>query len=465
MHCKYLQRVTAENLARRYTELPSRKIAKFRDGLILSPLHMKDSTFRKTVLPDGLRVLTEHHPHVHSATIGLWFEAGAVYENKNQSGLAHLLEHMVFKGTHQRTSAQIAELMDSIGGQTNAFTDREFVCYHAKTLSEHAPIALELLCELATSSLLEHDDLELEKGVIIEEIRSIDDVPEDLADELFSQTIYPRSRWGRPITGSEKTVSRFAPDDLRAFMQTHYAPRHTLVVAVGDVEHEKIVEQAQKLLENLPGRDSKTGAHRMPSIPEVRAQLALEARDVEQVHLCAGTRAYAHNDPRRFAAYTLDTILTGGYSSRLFQEIREKRGLCYSIGSNSAQYRRGGFWGVATSVAPENAHETAELIARELRDVKAHGVKEDELVRANQMARANLLLAEESSSSQMGRIARNEWYYGHQRSTQDVLDDILGVTREEIQSVAQEMFVDELMNVVAVGPFEDGHAALEIKVG
>ena len=427
---------------------------------------MKDSTFRKTVLPDGLRVLTEHHPHVHSATIGLWFEAGAVYENKNQSGLAHLLEHMVFKGTQQRTSAQIAELMDSIGGQTNAFTDREFVCYHAKTLSEHAPIALELLCELATSSILDANDLELEKGVIIEEIRSIDDVPEDLADELFSQTIYPRSRWGRPITGQEKTVARFTPDDLRAFMQTHYAPRHTLVVAVGDIEHEKIVEQAQQLLENLPGRDKNgNGAHRMPSIPEVSAQLALEARDVEQVHLCAGTRAYAHDDPRRFAAYTLDTILTGGYSSRLFQEIREKRGLCYSIGSNSAQYRRGGFWSVATSVAPENAHETAQLIGKELRAVKKDGVTEEELVRANQMSRANLLLAEESSSSQMGRIARNEWYYEHQRSTQDVLDDILAVTQADIRNVAQEMFSDELMNVVAVGPFESDAPSLQIEVG
>jgi predicted Zn-dependent peptidase len=418
--------------------------------------------FRKTTLDNGLRILTEHHPHVHSATIGLWVQAGSIYETAEQSGVAHLLEHMVFKGTKTRSARQIAEQMDSIGGQMNAFTEREFVCYHVKSLAEHAPLALNLLCELATSPNIDEADLEIEKGVVLEEIRSTEDVPEELVEDLFQQTIWPRSRWGRPIAGTEKTVEKLSRDDLRAFMKAHYAPRNVLVAAVGKVEHEEIVVQARELLKGLPGGESS--AHRVPTQPRIEARHSMQSREVEQVHLVCGTRAYSSTDPRRYAAFTLDNILTGGYSSRLFQEIREKRGLCYSIGSAGASYRNGGFWAVATSVAPEQAQKTAKLIGRELKKVKEKGVTKAELERANQMTRANLLLAEESSSAQMSRIARNELYHGRQRSTPEVLEDILKVSREEIQSVAGEMFDAGLMNIAAVGPFKDGAPPLHVAV-
>ncbi len=423
---------------------------------------MMDSQFRKSTLPNGLRVLSERHPHVHSATLGLWIEAGSIYEEGGQSGLAHLLEHMVFKGTASRSATKIAQLMDRIGGQMNAFTEREFVCFHVKTLAEHTDLALELLCQLATSPTLEPDDLEIEKSVVLEEIRSVEDVPEELAEDLFMSTLWPSSRWGRPILGDEKSVEKLSTADLRLFMKAHYAPRNVLVSAVGDVDHDRLVKRAARLLRDLPGDNE--GARLVPPPPEIASSISMTARDVEQVHIVCGTRAYSNTDPRRFAAFTLDTILTGGYSSRLFQEVREKRGLCYSIGSVGAHYRDGGYWAVATSVAPESAVKTARLIGKELRRVKEKGVGKAELDRANQMTRANMLLSEESSSAQMSRIARNELCYGAQRSTQQVLADVLAVTREEIQAVAREMFSSDLMTVAAVGPFDKGARPLKIEV-
>jgi len=425
---------------------------------------MDDSLFQKTTLPNGLRVLTERHPHVHSATIGVWAVAGSVYETDHERGLAHLLEHMVFKGTPSRSAQKIAITMDSIGGQLNAFTNHEFVCFHAKVLAEHTVIALELLCDMVSNPRLDANDLELEKGVILEEISSVEDSPEELVEDLFTETIWRRSRWGRPILGTRDSVSSFSADNVRDYMKKHYSPRNLVVVAVGEVEHDDIVRRAEALLSHLPGASTKA-IHRQPSQPTVQAHQVQLSRDTEQVHLCCGTRAYSYSDPQRFAAWTLDTILTSGFSSRLFQEIREKRGLCYNIGPLSASYRIAGYWGVETSVAPEVAPKVLDLIGRELRKVKVSGVTRPELKRAKQMARANILLAEESSSSQMSRIARNELYYGRQKSAQEALDNFMAVTSDDIHAVANEMFDSKLMNLAAIGPFSKGASPLQVDVG
>ncbi len=419
--------------------------------------------FQKTTLPNGLRVLTERHDDVASVTLGLWIVAGSIYEDNRQRGLAHLLEHMVFKGTQNRSMAQIAAQMDTLGGQMNAFTEREYVCYHVKVLSEDAPKALELLCDLVSHPLLDESHLEVEKGVVLEEIRAVEDAPEEMVEDLFLSTLWTRSRWGRPILGTPACVSRFGAKDLREFMARHYGPPNVVVVAVGDVDHEKIVKRAEKLLCDLPG-DLETQFSPPPE-PKVTAHHVQLARETEGAHLIIGTRAYRYDDPRRFAAWALDSILTGGYSSRLFQEIREKRGLCYNISSMSACYRAAGFWAVETSVAPEMAHQTASLIGKELRKIKKNGVTKSELKRAKQMARVNLLLAEESSSAQMGRIARNELYFGRQKSTEETLLEVESVSLEQVQCAANEMFVPELMNFAAVGPFAEGEAPLEVDVG
>ncbi len=415
---------------------------------------MSANNFQETTLPDGLRVLTEHHPHVESATLGLWIRAGSIYENQREQGLSHVLEHMVFKGTQRgqksRSMAQIAAQMDVLGGGMNAFTEREFVCFHVKVLKDDIKPALELLCEFAAHPKLDEDLLEIEKGVILEEIRAVEDAPEERVEDLFLGALWEHSRWGRPILGDPQSVEKLTASDLRRFMARFYGPQRAVLVAVGRVDHDEIVQMAGKWLADLPGdRQCKTA---LPAAPQVGPHHVVVRDETEGAHLIIGTRGFAYDDPKRFAAWALDSIMTGGYSSRLFQEIREKRGLCYSIGGMSASYRAAGYWAVETSVAPENAAKTAQLIAKEIRKLKNEGVKAIELKRAKQMARVNLLLGEESSSAQMGRIARSELYYGRQKSSAETLAQIEAVTLEQIQSVAREMFTPELMNFAAIGP-------------
>lgn len=410
--------------------------------------------FQKTTLPSGLRVLTERHDEVHSATIGIWIEGGSVYEKERERGLAHLLEHLVFKGTKRRSMSQIAKAMDEIGGHMNAFTEREFVCYHVKVLAEHTPQALELLSDFVARPLLREDDLELERGVVLEEIRSVEDDPEELVEDIFTETIWPRSRWGHAILGTEKSVSNLTARDLRGFMDTHYTPKNIVVAAVGDVQHDDIVRRAETLLADLP-KAPKGAAHRVPVAPPITSHEVRIAKDTEQVHVVCGTRGYSYHDEERYAASLLDAILTGGYSSRLFQEIREKRGLCYNIGPLSASYRNAGFWAVETSVAPENAAKTVEILGRELRKARENGVTKAELARAQRMTKINVLLSEESSSAQMTRIARNELCYGRQRSIEEILQNVASVTLADVQQAAQQMFDARSFNLAAIGPAPD----------
>jgi predicted Zn-dependent peptidase len=431
---------------------------------------MKNPQFQKTTLDNGLRILTERHDDVHSATIGLWIEAGSVFEADEEDGLSHLLEHMVFKGTARRNASQIAAAMDAVGGQLNAFTERELVCYHARVLAEHTPLALELLCDFLTCPTLDARDLDIEKGVILEEIKSVEDSPEELIEELFQQTIWPNSKWGRSILGNADCINGFASRDLRGYMSTHYAPRHIVVAAVGDVQHEDIVQRAQTLLQSLPGNNNRNrdgGAltsHRAPRPPKMEARQLIQNRDSEQVHLICGTRGFDYRDEKRYAGWLLDAVLTGGYSSRLFQEIREKRGLCYSIGSFGASYRHASFWSVETSVAPEAAPKVLDLLGKELRKIKTKGVSKTELQRAKDMMRAGILLSEESSSSQMNRIARNEMYYGRQRNTDEVLAALMSVTPDEVLGAANELFDPKTMNLSVIGPLPEVGSTLAIEV-
>jgi predicted Zn-dependent peptidase len=409
--------------------------------------------FQKTKFPSGLRVLTERHENVPSATIGVWIEAGAVFESEAERGLSHLLEHMVFKGTARRSLQQIAATMDSIGGQLNAFTERELVCFHARVLAERAPLALELLCDFITCPTLDARDLEIEKGVILEEIKSVEDSPEEWVEDLFQQTIWPSSPWGFPILGAPENVEKFSSRDVRDYMSRHYSPQNIVVAAVGDIQHDEIVQQAGDLLQSLPGSNLYgLKKHSIPRAPRVTSHNTFQERDTEQIHLICGTKCYDYRDPKRYAGWLLDAILCGGYSSRLFQEIREKRGLCYNIGAISTSYRKTGFWAIETSVAPETAPKVLDLIGRELRKIKTRGVTKAELERAKQMLRAGLLLSEESSSAQMNRIARNELYYGRQRETEEVLADVLRVSQADVLEAANEMFAPETMNLTALGP-------------
>ena len=408
-----------------------------------------NAQYNKTTLPNGVRVLSERIEGALSASVGLWFEAGCAFENEAQQGLAHLLEHMVFKGTRRHSMLQIALKMDDLGGGMNAFTEREFVCFHVKVLGEHLREALALMCEFATQPLLDPDLLGIEKGVVLEEIRGALDAPEERVEDLFLEQLWPDSAWGRPILGQSETVEMLQSNDLRDFMRHFYGPSRCVVSVAGDVDHAKLERWAAKFLCDLP---PENGVGELSSPPLVPARHRVVRDDTEGVHLLLGAPAFGARDERRFALWLLDSILTGGYSSRLFQEIREKRGLCYSLGGASAGFRAGGYWALETSVAPENARKTLQLIGRELRKVRETGVREVELKRAKRMARINLLLGEESLSARMSRLARNELTWRTPKSLEEALAGFEMATSDELQNVAREVFRAESFQLAALGP-------------
>lgn len=405
--------------------------------------------YEKTTLPSGVRVLTERIEGAHSASLGLWFEAGCAHENESQQGLAHLLEHMVFKGTKRHSMLRIALKMDDLGGGMNAFTEREFVCYYVKVLGEHLKEALALMCEFVTEPLLDPELLAVERGVVLEEIRGALDAPEERVEDLFLEQLWPDSAWGRPILGQSDTVEALQSADLREFMRHFYSPSRCVVAVAGQVKHEEVVRWAGHFLRDLP---PESGAVVLGTPPFVPACSRVVRDDTEGVHLLLGAPALGGRDDGRFALWLLDSILTGGYSSRLFQEIREKRGLCYSLGGASANFRTGGYWALETSVAPENARKTLALIGRELRRARDAGVRPTELKRAQKMARINLLLGEESLSSRMSRLARNELTWGAPKSLEDALAGFQNVSLEQVQTVAREVFRPETMQLAALGP-------------
>ena len=405
--------------------------------------------FERTTLPNGVRVLTERVEGAHSASVGVWFEAGCAFESEAQQGLAHLLEHMVFKGTKRHSMLRIAALMDDLGGGMNAFTEREFVCFHVKVLGEHLREALALMCEFATEPMLDPDLLEIEKGVVLEEIRGAMDAPEERVEDLFLAGLWPQSSWGRPILGQSDTVAALGSKELRDFMNHFYSPSRCVVAVAGDVEHAKVVKWAGKFLHDLPQEENAPDLENPPTVP---GHTLVERDDTEGVHLLMGAPSFGGRDERRFSLWLLDSILTGGYSSRLFQEVREKRGLCYSLGGASANFRGGGYWALETSVAPENARKTVDIIARELRKVREGGVRESELKRAKRMARINMVLSEESLGARMSRLARNEFTWGAQKSLEETLAAFERVSLDDVQGVAREVFRSEAFQLAALGP-------------
>ncbi|BCM91207.1 putative zinc protease [Abditibacteriota bacterium] len=405
--------------------------------------------FKKTTLPNGVRVLTEKVEGAQSASIGIWFEAGCAFESEREQGLAHLLEHMVFKGTKRHSMWRIAKLMDDLGGGMNAFTEREFVCFHVKVLGEHLREALALMCEFATQPLLDEELLEIEKGVVLEEIRGAMDAPEERVEDLFLEQLWPASAWGRPILGQSETVSALGATDLRDFMNRFYSPSRCVVAVTGAVDHAKVARWVEQFSQDLP-KESDAGMLQNP--PVAASCNRVERDDTEGVHLLMGAPTFGATDERRFSLWLLDSILTGGYSSRLFQEVREKRGLCYSLGGASANFRAGGYWALETSVAPENARKTVAIIGRELAKIREDGVKDSELKRAKRMARINMVLSEESLGARMSRLARNDFTWGAQKSLAETLEMFERVSLGDIQDVARQVFRAESFQMVALGP-------------
>ena len=404
-----------------------------------------------TTLPNGLRVVSESVPHVQSISVGIWVGVGERDEEKDVLGISHFIEHMVFKGTPKRTARQIADEIESRGGNLNAFTDKEYTCYYARALAEHTPLVMDVLTDMLRHSLFDPEEITREKGVVLEEIKRYQDAPEDIVHDLFAQTLWRSHPLGRPVIGTSRTVAGLQREHITRHIGSHYTPDRVVVAAAGNIAHSDIVALAQKHLGDMSG----TAPARTRKAPSFSGDSKLQKKRTEQVHFCLGTQSYSQLDDSRYTLTILDTVLGGNMSSRLFQEIREKRGLAYSIGSYTASYVEGGLFTVYGGTSMDTFEEVVDLARKELDKVKREGISEDELSKAKTQMKGALVLGLESMSSRMMRMGKSLLYFDRVIPLDEIVNKITSVSHKDITRVANELFDESRMTLVAVGPFKN----------
>ena len=411
-------------------------------------------------LPSGLRLVSEAMPHVRSVTVGVWLTRGSRHEPDPESGIAHFVEHMLFKGTESRSAQQIAQEIDSIGGQMDAFTAKEYASYYIKVLDEHVPHALDVLGDMILHPAFTQDDILREQSVILEEIKMVEDAPDDLVHEVFAQQCWPRHPLGRPILGSRETVSSFGSSHLRDYFGRTYLAPNLLVAAAGNLDHSKLRDLVSRCFADVPpgGPPGETQA------PALSAGVAYRQKDIEQSHLCLGTAAYhqAHED--RHALHVMNTILGGSMSSRLFQHIREDRGLAYAVFSSLSAYSDAGMMTVYAGCANERVSEVVDLSLVELRLLRDEPVPAVELRRAKDHLKGSLMLNLESTSSRMSHLARQFIVFGRHFTLDEMLSAIERVTAEDVRRVAQDVFQERGLVATVVGPAATSPLAADLRV-
>jgi predicted Zn-dependent peptidase len=403
---------------------------------------------KKHALPNGLVVITETMPHVRSVSIGVWVRSGSRREAPDENGLAHFIEHMVFKGTERRSAEAIAREMDSVGGMLDAFTSKEQICFNAKVLDEHLPIAFDVIADLILRPNFDSEDVTKEQQVILEEIKMDMDNPEYLLHEVFTRGFWPQHALGRPILGTPETVKNFNRQVLKTRFASWFAPDHLVVTAAGNVTHEQVLDLVNREFGHL----QPSGQHAPHIAPRTEAPIHLEKkRDLEQVHLCVGVPSVPLGHEDRFGVAVLNNLLGGGMSSRLFQNIREKRGLAYAVFSEITPYSDAGMLTVYAGSAKETVGQVLDLIVSEFRDLKKSLVTEEELTRSKNHLKGSLMLSLESTSARMSNLARQELYFRRFYSLDEILDSIDAVTREQLQSLARQYFRAEDTAVTVLG--------------
>jgi len=399
-------------------------------------------------LPSGLRLVTEEMPHVRSVTAGVWLTRGSRHESDEEAGSAHFIEHMLFKGTTTRSARDIAQTIDSIGGQLDAFTAKEYVGYYIKVLDEHLPLAIELLSDMVRRPALAPADIEREQGVILEEIKMVEDAPDDLVHEIFAQQFWSKHPLGRPILGTPETVSSFSSAGLREYFARTYIAPNLVIAAAGHLQHDVFRALVDRTFADLPVGAPHTPTER----PAITPGIALRHKDIEQSHICIGTPGHQQDHPDRHAVYVLNTILGGSMSSRLFQHIREERGLAYAVFSHLTTYTDAGMITVYAGCANEKVDEVVDLTLAELRELRLTPAPADELRRAKDHLKGSLMLSLESTSSRMSHLARQELYFGRHFSLDELLDNIERVTADDVLRVASDLFRDGSLVATVVGP-------------
>jgi predicted Zn-dependent peptidase len=395
---------------------------------------------------NGVRIVLEHIPTVRSVAIGIWIGTGSRNENEKNNGISHFLEHMFFKGTKVRTARDIAESFDSIGGQVNAFTSKEYTCYYAKVLDEHASFALEVLADMFFNSVFDETELKKEKNVVLEEIKMYEDTPDDIVHDLLSKAVYGDHPLGYPILGSENTLETFTGDTLRQYMYETYTPENVVISVAGNVNDLFIKE-----IEKYFGTFESSGQNRELNPPVFQSQKITRIKDTEQAHLCIGFKGLKIGHPDIYSLIVLNNILGGSMSSRLFQEVREQRGLAYSIFSYHSSYRDSGMITIYGGTANNQLNVLFETIHETLENLKRDGITTKELQNSKEQLKGSLMLSLESTNSRMSRNGKNELLLGKHRTLDEILEKVNEVNEDKVNQLARELFTDEY-SVALISP-------------
>ena len=415
-----------------------------------------DEKIEKTLLSNGVRILSQRMPHVQSVSMGVWVSIGSRDETDAENGLSHFIEHMMFKGTQKRSAFEIAKAFDAIGGYTNAFTSMENTCYHAKVMANHLGTMSEILTDIFLNSLFDEAEIEKERPVIFQEIGMMEDTPDEYVHQLAARSFWGDNPLGRSILGTHDNILQFDSKNIRSFFDRLYQPERIVVTAVGNIEHDRLVDLARPAFEAI-----QTGQFYVRPIPardvpqghfNVGQNIHVHSKDIEQAHICLNALGLPTTDPRRYVLSLMNTILGGNMSSRLFQQIREQRGLAYSVYSFVSSFVDTGMTGAYAGVDPVNAFETVELILDSLQSLKDIPVTDDELQHAKEFTKGNLLMASESNENQMARLAQGEFHFGRYTPLKEILGEIDRVTPADIQILAEELFQKNLMTLTIYGP-------------
>jgi predicted Zn-dependent peptidase len=419
-----------------------------------------DSGIRRTVLPGGLRVITESLPAVRSAALGIWCGVGSRDEDLDHAGATHYLEHLLFKGTSRRTALEISAAMDAVGGELNAFTAKEYTCYYARVLDSDLPLAIDVLSDMVNSSLIEPRDVDAERGVILEEIAMNEDDPSDLVHEAFSAQLFGDTPLGRPILGTVDSINSISRDRIFEHYRARYTPDGLVIAAAGNLDHDRVVELVAEAFGPVLTGDHQPAPARLtgPEADGARGTgVRLVSRPIEQANLVLGCAGLARNDSRRFALGVLNSALGGGMSSRLFQEVREKRGLAYSVYSFSSQHAETGMWGIYAGCLPAKADEVLAICRDEVEKVIADGLTDEEMARGKGQLRGSIVLGLEDPSSRMSRLGKAELVYPRLEPVDEVLAQIEGVTGQDVRDVAAAV-LGQAKALAVVGPYDNAEA-------
>lgn len=393
--------------------------------------------YRKTILDNGITVVTESIPYFSTVSLGIWWKTGSRYEHQKNNGVSHFIEHMLFKGTSERTAYDIAREIDAIGGTINAFTGKEYTCLYARVLKKDIDTALDILADMCRNSLFDSGDIEREKYVIAQEIKMIEDNPEEYIYDMFNASYFKDHSLGMPILGSQQNVEGFVREQLKEYFTDYYSPKNAIITITGRIKHEDAVTKVSRFFSDL-----QRGGIESPSIisPKPYNVFNIYEKELEHVYLCIGTRGASQVDKRRYCLYILNAIMGGSMSSHLFQEIREKRGLVYNIYSYVNCYHDTGTFGISTSTSKESIVEVLQLIKDEIARIRDDGITDAELAFSKEHIKGNLFISLESSETRMGRLAKNEIYFGSYISLKETLHEIDSIQKKDVGEIAKFLF-------------------------